>query len=104
MAYSLFLFMRDVADDDFVGWIDRQLAAVKSESVDRLPALHEAIIGPLRNVYGVADKVRLSAPPAAELARDRRRRSGGREPGPGRGLVRGNRRRGKRRHAHDTLA
>jgi hypothetical protein len=57
MAYSLFLFMRDVADDDFVGWIDRQLAAVKSESVDRLPALHEAIIGPLRNVYGVADKV-----------------------------------------------
>ena len=23
MAYSLFLFMRDVADDDFVGWIDR---------------------------------------------------------------------------------
>ena len=22
MAYSLFLFMRDVADDDFVGWID----------------------------------------------------------------------------------
>ena len=25
MAYSLFLFMRDVADDDFVGWIDRQL-------------------------------------------------------------------------------
>ena len=29
MAYSLFLFMRDVADGDFVGWIDRQLAAVK---------------------------------------------------------------------------
>jgi hypothetical protein len=57
MAYSLFLFMRDVGDDDFVGWIDRQLAAVKSESADRSPALREAIIGPLRNVYGVADKV-----------------------------------------------
>jgi hypothetical protein len=57
MAYSLFLFMRDIADDDFVEWIDRQLAAVKSESVDRLPALREAILGPLRNVYGVADKV-----------------------------------------------
>ena len=26
MAYSLFLFIRDVADDDFVGWIDHQLA------------------------------------------------------------------------------
>jgi hypothetical protein len=55
MAYSLFLFMRDVADDDFVGWVDRQLAAAKSESA--LSALREAIIGPLRNVYGVADKV-----------------------------------------------
>ena len=40
MAYSLFLFMRDVADDDFVGWIDRQLAAVWSAplSVDILRA------------------------------------------------------------------
>ena len=57
MAYSLFLFMRDVADDDFVGWIDRQLADVDSQSPDRLAALREAIIGPLRNVYGVADKV-----------------------------------------------
>ena len=57
MAYSLFLFMRDVADDDFVGWIDEQLDGVNSQSPDRLAALREAIIGPLRNVYGVADKV-----------------------------------------------
>ena len=57
MAYSLFLFMRDVADDDFVGWIDEQLGGVDSQSPDRLATLREAIIGPLRNVYGVADKV-----------------------------------------------
>jgi hypothetical protein len=57
MAYSLFLFMRDVADNDFVGWIDSQLAAVEPKSPDRLLALREAVIGPLRNVYGVADKV-----------------------------------------------
>ena len=57
MAYSLFLFMRDVADNDFVGWIDRQLDAVNSHGPDRFAALREAIIGPLRNVYGVADKV-----------------------------------------------
>jgi hypothetical protein len=57
MAYSLFLFMRDVADDDFVGWIDRQLGAVDSQSPDRLAVLREAVIGPLRNAYGVADKV-----------------------------------------------
>ena len=24
MAYSLFLFIRDIADGDLVGWIDRQ--------------------------------------------------------------------------------
>ena len=57
MAYSLFLFMRDVADDDFVGWIDKQLDAVDPYSLDRVAACREAIIGPLRNVYGVADKV-----------------------------------------------
>jgi hypothetical protein len=53
MAYSLFLFIRDVADNDFVGWID----AVDFHTPDRLAALREAIIGPLRNVYGVSDKV-----------------------------------------------
>jgi hypothetical protein len=57
MAYSLFLFIRDIADNDFVGWIDRQLDAEDSQTPDRLAALREAIIGPLRNVYGVADKV-----------------------------------------------
>jgi hypothetical protein len=57
MAYSLFLFMRDLAENDFVDWIDRQLATANSLSPDRLAALREAIIGPLRNVYGVADKV-----------------------------------------------
>jgi hypothetical protein len=38
MAYSLFLFMRDVADNDFVGWIDCQLSTVNSPSPDRLAA------------------------------------------------------------------
>ena len=57
MAYSLFFFIRDVADDDFVGWIDQQLAAANSKSPDRLAALREAVIGPLRNVFGISDKV-----------------------------------------------
>jgi len=57
MAYSLFLFMRDVAENDFVGWIDSQLGAVDPQSPDRLTGLREALMGPLRNVYGVADKV-----------------------------------------------
>lgn len=57
MAYSLFLFIRDVADGDLVGWTDQQLRAVKTEGPDRLAELREAIIGPLRHVYGVSDKV-----------------------------------------------
>ena len=57
MAYSLFLFMRDVADGDLVAWIDAQLGSVNSQSANWLASLREAIIGPLRNVYGVADKV-----------------------------------------------
>jgi hypothetical protein len=57
MAYSLFLFMRDIADADFVGWIDRQLATIDSHAPDRLAASREAVIGPLRNVYGLSDKV-----------------------------------------------
>jgi hypothetical protein len=58
MAYSLFLFIRDIADGDLVGWIDRQLqAADDPASPNRLAQLREAMIGPLREVYGVSDKV-----------------------------------------------
>jgi hypothetical protein len=56
MAYSLFFFLRDIADGDFVAWIEQQLTAVDERSTDRLSKLCEAIVGPLRNVYGVSDK------------------------------------------------
>lgn len=74
MAYSLFLFIRDVADGDFVGWIDHQLAAVDSQCPDRLAGLREAIIGPLRNVYGMADKVLAMALSSLLLATGTRQR------------------------------
>jgi hypothetical protein len=58
MAYSLFLFIRDIADGDLVGWIDRQFQnADDRASPSRLAQLREALIGPLREVYGVSDKV-----------------------------------------------
>jgi hypothetical protein len=58
MVYSLFLFVRDIADGDLVGWIDKQLrAAEDSASPNGLAGLREALIGPLREVYGVSDKV-----------------------------------------------
>lgn len=57
-AYSLFLFVRDIAGGDLIGWIDRQLAgAVGSSEVDLEAARQEALLGPLRNVYGISDKV-----------------------------------------------
>jgi hypothetical protein len=58
MAYSLFLFVRDIADGDLVGWIDRQFqAADDPPSPNRLARLRESLLGPLREIYGVSDKV-----------------------------------------------
>src|SRR5271169_3596941 len=57
MAYSLFLFIRDIADGDLVGWIDRQFQGADDRAPNRLARLREALVGPLREVYGVSDKV-----------------------------------------------
>lgn len=56
-AYSLFFFIRDIAEGDFVAWIDRQLCSIDLKRPDRNAAIREAIIDPLRNIYGAADKV-----------------------------------------------
>jgi hypothetical protein len=57
-AYSLFLFIRDIADGDLVAWIDQQLAEADDPAdPDRVTAMAESLVGPLRHVYGVADKV-----------------------------------------------
>ena len=58
MAYSLFLFVRDIAEGDLVGWIDGQFQGADDRAIpNRLARLREAVIGPLREVYGVSDKV-----------------------------------------------
>jgi hypothetical protein len=57
-AYSLFLFIRDVADGDFVGWIDRQIREANDPpGPDRLARMRASLIEPLREVYGLSDKV-----------------------------------------------
>jgi hypothetical protein len=57
-AYSLFLFIRDLADGDLIGWIDAQLAAADGPpGPARLSRMAAALIEPLREIYGVADKV-----------------------------------------------
>jgi hypothetical protein len=57
-AYSLFLFIRDIAAGDLVAWIDEQIAtAFDKSSEDGVAASREALLGALRNVYGVSGKV-----------------------------------------------
>jgi hypothetical protein len=57
-AYSLFLFVRDIAGGDLIGWIDSQLEAAGAPSKTQLEATRqEALLGPLRHIYGVSDKV-----------------------------------------------
>jgi hypothetical protein len=57
-AYSLYLFVRDVADGNLVGWIDRRLdTAARHQGPDRLARMRAALVAPLREVYGVSDKV-----------------------------------------------
>jgi hypothetical protein len=50
-AASFFLFVRDITKRDLVGWIDQQLAG--SPKGDR----QQALIGPLRHIYSVSDKI-----------------------------------------------
>jgi hypothetical protein len=57
-AYSLFLFVRDLADGDLIGWIDAQLVAADSApGAYRLSRMAAALIAPMREIYGVSDKV-----------------------------------------------
>jgi hypothetical protein len=57
-AYSLYLFVRDIADGDLGGWIDQRLqAAAVPPRPDQLARMRGALLDPLREVYGVSDKV-----------------------------------------------
>jgi hypothetical protein len=61
-AYSLYLFVRDIAHGDLVGWIDRRLqAADRPSGPDRPARMRAALVDPLREVYGVSDKVLMMA-------------------------------------------
>jgi hypothetical protein len=57
-GYSLFLFIRDIAGGDLVGWIDEELRrAADQHAGDRTAAMRDALLTPLRHVLGVSDKV-----------------------------------------------
>ena len=54
-AYSLFLFIRDIAGADIVGWVDQQLADHAGPT--SLAAARATLIDPLRHIHGISDKV-----------------------------------------------
>jgi hypothetical protein len=59
LSYSLYLFIRDVAGGDLVGWIDQKLAEA-SESSDRASRVDKmagAIGEPLSGVHSLSNKV-----------------------------------------------
>jgi hypothetical protein len=57
-AYSLFLFIRDVTNGDLVGWIDQCLdRAASGNTRGRTTRMRRALIEPLRNLFGISDKV-----------------------------------------------
>jgi hypothetical protein len=73
-AYSLFLFIRDVAGDDLVGWIDDRVAhADLSTPGNRSAQLRRALLGPLSHIHGVSNKVLSMALANLLLGADRRR-------------------------------
>jgi hypothetical protein len=57
-AYSLFLFIRDIVGGDLIDWIDAQLQAADGPpGPHRLCRMAAAVIAPMREIYGVSDKV-----------------------------------------------
>jgi hypothetical protein len=74
-AYSLHLFVRDIAGGDLVGWIDRRLiAAARQSEPNRLARMRAALIEPLKEIYGVSDKVLMMALSQLFLGAPRNRR------------------------------
>ncbi len=51
-AYSLFLFIRDIARNDLVAWIEAQITQASDPGT-----ASDNLIGPLRHIFGVSDKV-----------------------------------------------
>ena len=73
-AYSLFLFIRDIADGDLVAWIDARLtAAERALPADRPTAFRSALLPPFGEICGISSKVASMTLSILLLAADRDR-------------------------------
>jgi hypothetical protein len=70
-AASLYLFIRDVAEGDLIGWLDSLLDQHAAEPAHNRCA---ALIEPMRNIYGVSDKMASMLLSTLLLGAGRRRR------------------------------
>lgn len=55
-AYSLFLFMRDITNNDFAAWLNSRIAQTRGDHAGHAH-FQEALVVPMRGIYGVSDKV-----------------------------------------------
>jgi hypothetical protein len=68
-AFSLYMFLRDVAGGDFVTWVDQRLAQAEAQGIPGA----DAVIEPLSYVHGLSFKVLSMALSALLLAGDPKR-------------------------------
>jgi hypothetical protein len=68
-AFSLYFFMRNLAKGDLIRWIEQQLATAAASDLSS----QEALVGPMRHIFGVSDKV-LTMTLSTILMADRNRR------------------------------
>lgn len=54
LAFSLYLFFRDVAEGDFLGWLDDRILELANGS---FLDIERELIAPMRAIHGVSDKV-----------------------------------------------
>lgn len=54
LAYGLYFFFRDVTAGDFLGWLNERVLVAAGGSY---PDIERELIGPLRAVHGISDKV-----------------------------------------------
>ena len=58
-AYALALFVRDICSGDLIGWVDQRLAEADAglDAPDRAVRMGAALLEPLRQIYGIGEKV-----------------------------------------------
>jgi hypothetical protein len=55
-AFNLYFFMRDIADRDFVGWLESVIATARRDT-DDFGQIQTAVLRPLQHLFGLSTKM-----------------------------------------------